>query len=100
MKNTKATKITVSTWFDTITDESATNGDYESTGNDYIDNEFTDLNEAVEHALSTLNCLENDDELEQWLKSPTGTIVLYSAGPVQCYKTGDEDMFSASITVK
>ncbi len=92
-------KIIVSTWFDTITSESAEHGSYESTGNNYIDNEFTDLNDAVEFALKGLNCLENDSDLEEFLANPTGTVVLNSANPVQDYHTGDEDMYSASITI-
>ena len=39
--------ITIATWYDTVTPESATEGDYESTGNECRSNAYDNLQEAV-----------------------------------------------------
>ena len=78
-------QIVVSQWYDTVSDESASNGDYKSTGNDIRSFVF-DLDEidlACHQFESILKNMSYDDELR------VGEVV-YGVDPDTDYTTGDQ----------
>jgi len=92
-------KFKVTTWYDTITTESAEVGDYDSNGNGMREQTLDTLEDAIRVAIDSLNCLENESDLEEFRSRPEGSVVLYSADAVVDYVTGDNDMYTACIEV-
>lgn len=85
--------ITVAKWFDTVTPESAENGDYASTGNDFRSNSYNNLREAATDYVSEFNNQYwdiNDTHVNE---------VAYATDPDIDYSTGAEERDCLTINV-
>ncbi len=85
--------IAIVTWYDEVSPESAAEGEYESTGNDYISENFGahELDDALtefKHLLEQNSWDTSDIKVNE---------VLYAADPEIDYKTGHE--YSARLTI-
>lgn len=89
----------VSTWYDTISTESAEHGEYESTGNEYLENTWDTFEDAVKAALAHVNGLDNAKDFAEFEKKKSGDVVLYSSDASTDYSSGDEYYYTACIKV-
>ena len=96
MKNSNSILIKVISFYDTVTHESATNGDYEQTGCDYKELNFygyRSLNDSVNEFISLYkNNFWDSGEVE------VGQI-LYACDPDTDYQTGEESYDRICISV-
>jgi hypothetical protein len=88
------TKIVVSTWYDTVTHESAENGDFDETGCEMRDTEYSldEVSEAVDHFVS-------EYRNNSWENSPEVNEVLYASDWSQDFTDGSESRDCLSIYV-
>ena len=86
--------ITVCNWFDTVTPESATDGDYESTGNEMRSFDFNSLRDAAAQFVCSF-------ENGSWENNGDGFVndVQYGVDPDTDYSTGAEDYDRLIISV-
>jgi hypothetical protein len=87
--------ITIATWYDTVTPESATNGDYESTGNEYRSNYYDSLREAATDYVTKLRHQYWENHGFDYVNE-----VAYAADPDINYHTGSEDYDRLTIYVQ
>jgi hypothetical protein len=82
-KNESAITITVATWTDSVSPESADNGDYESTGDNWRDYQFNNLIDAADVMVSSLKELGYHDSVSSYVNE-----VIYAIDGEQDYETG------------
>ena len=90
-----AIKIIIAHWYDTVSNESASEGDYESTGNDYRSYDYDNLNEAATDYVARL-------KKQYWDNINDGYVneVAYATDPDTDYNTGNEDYDRLTIDVQ
>jgi hypothetical protein len=98
MKRIETPVIRVNTWYDTVSNESAENGDYESTGNDWRTYEFPVTPEGITEAAELfIDCAKDLYGELSYLADHCGDVL--NGEPEQDYHTGFEDTCCASIDV-
>jgi hypothetical protein len=98
MKRIETPVIRVNTWYDTVSNESAENGGYESTGNDWRTYEFPVSFDGVYEAAELFIALAKGLNCElHYLDDHCGAVV--NGEPEQDYCTGFEDTCCVSIGV-
>lgn len=98
MKKIETPVIRVNTWYDTVSQESAENGDYESTGNEWRTYEFPVSPEGITGAAELFISCAKDLYCDlYYLNDHCGDVL--NGEPEQDYYTGFEDTRCASIDV-
>jgi hypothetical protein len=87
--------ITIATWYDTITPESATEGDYESTGNEYRSIDYDNLRDAADDYVAKLQQQYWDNHGFQHVNE-----VNHATDPDTDYRTGAQDYDRLVINVR
>jgi hypothetical protein len=98
MKRIETPVIRVSTWYDTVSSESAENGDYESTGNDWRTYEFPVTAEGITEAAELFISYAKDLYCGVPYLADHCSDVIYGESE-QDYHTGFEDTRCTSIDV-
>lgn len=91
MSNNKI-KIMISTWYDTVTPESAECGDFESTGNECRTYYPDTLTEAAQW-------FKEKYDTQHWDDQPTVNAVLYASDPDRDFTDGSESYDRLVLTV-
>jgi hypothetical protein len=90
-------QIIIKQWYDLITPESASNGDYEATGLGMIDNATSDIIEAVAWYLEALDNL-GYYEINQFNgKIDYANEVAYASDPIVDYSDASEERHAVAV---